>query len=150
VVDRSLCVNCHHCFQFCLFGVYEVDEQGQLSVRHPDSCKPGCPACSRICPQGAIMFPRHDSDLAIAGAPGRLMTPDAHARRMFYVRTETPCPVCGRSGGPEEGAPAPSGTPVCQECGRRICPLRQETVSAIEEEIDSLIEELDQLMEGDD
>src|SRR5207237_299099 len=31
-------------------------------------CKKGCPACSRVCPEHAIMFPDHKTP-AIAGAP---------------------------------------------------------------------------------
>ena len=70
VVDGSRCVNCRHCLQFCLFGVYELDAEGKLSVRNPEQCKPGCPACARICPQSAIMFPLHEKDPAIAGRRG--------------------------------------------------------------------------------
>ncbi len=70
VIDGSRCVQCQHCLQFCLFGVYELDADGKVQVRNPDQCKPGCPACSRVCPQSAIMFPRYEKDAAIAGAPG--------------------------------------------------------------------------------
>src|SRR5207302_6046724 len=33
-----------------------------------DNCKRGCPACSRVCPEHAIMFPDYKTP-AIAGAP---------------------------------------------------------------------------------
>src|SRR5262249_33966256 len=33
-----------------------------------DNCKRGCPACSRVCPEHAIMFPEYKTP-AIAGAP---------------------------------------------------------------------------------
>jgi NAD-dependent dihydropyrimidine dehydrogenase PreA subunit len=75
VVDFSRCTGCLDCLQFCLFGVYEQDPQGKLVVRNPDKCKPGCPACSRICPQSAIMFPLF-GDAAIAGASGQWITPE--------------------------------------------------------------------------
>ena len=68
MLDGSRCVNCQHCLQFCLFGVYTLDAQGNVAVSRPDQCKPGCPACSRVCPQGAIMFPLYERDAAIAGA----------------------------------------------------------------------------------
>ena len=70
VMDRSLCIDCGHCLQFCIFGVYSRDEEGHVYVVAPDNCKPGCPACARVCPVGAIMFPLCESDRAIAGAPG--------------------------------------------------------------------------------
>lgn len=70
VIDRSRCRNCQECLNFCLFGVYGLDGQGRVYVEMPDMCRPGCPACARVCPSGAIMFP-HYSDPAIAGGPGQ-------------------------------------------------------------------------------
>ncbi len=90
VLDGSLCTHCQHCLQFCLFGVYELDAEGKVAVGNPDRCKPGCPACSRICPQSAIIFPLYEMDAAIAGAPGRFVTPDAGARSMFDRRSQAP------------------------------------------------------------
>ena len=46
---------------FCLFGVYEVGENGRVVVKEPGNCKPGCPACARVCPEAAIMFPKYAS-----------------------------------------------------------------------------------------
>ena len=112
VVDGDRCVHCRHCLQFCLFGVY-TEEDGQVVVRNPDLCKPGCPACSRICPHGAIIFPLYEKDDAIAGAPGKYMEPDLPARKMYYTRTKFPCPLCGLM----ESTPDASG-PLCPECGR--------------------------------
>ena len=66
VVDRDRCGNCLECLNFCLFGVFGVDSEGRLFVESPDACKDGCPACSRVCPQGAIMFPDHQNP-GIAG-----------------------------------------------------------------------------------
>ncbi len=68
VVDRDRCGNCLDCLNFCLFGVFGVDREGCLFVESPDSCKDGCPACSRVCPEGAIMFPDHVNP-GIAGDP---------------------------------------------------------------------------------
>jgi ferredoxin len=57
------------CIDFCLFGVYGVDPVERILVEEPDNCKKGCPACSRVCPEHAIIFPMHKSP-EIAGAPG--------------------------------------------------------------------------------
>jgi NAD-dependent dihydropyrimidine dehydrogenase PreA subunit len=67
VIDYSRCTNCMECLDFCLFGVYNVDSLERLYVENQDSCKKGCPACSRVCPENAIMFPEHKTP-AIAGA----------------------------------------------------------------------------------
>ncbi|MEM7810595.1 MAG: ferredoxin family protein [Planctomycetota bacterium] len=67
VIDYSRCTNCMECIDFCLFGVYGVDDAGAILVEEQDSCKKGCPACSRVCPENAIMFPGHKTPV-IAGA----------------------------------------------------------------------------------
>ena len=59
VLDYDRCHNCRQCLQFCLFGVYAADEGGKVRVAKPESCKTGCPACARICPQAAIIFPKY-------------------------------------------------------------------------------------------
>ncbi len=68
VIDFSRCTNCMECIDFCLFGVYGVDGNETIVVEQADNCRKGCPACSRVCPQNAIMFPQHKTP-AIAGAP---------------------------------------------------------------------------------
>jgi len=57
------------CIDFCLFGVYGVDGMDTILVEQQDNCKKGCPACSRVCPENAIIFPGHKTP-AIAGADG--------------------------------------------------------------------------------
>ena len=69
VIDYSRCTNCMECIDFCLFGVYGVDGHERILVEEQDNCKKGCPACSRVCPENAIVFPGH-KESAIAGAPG--------------------------------------------------------------------------------
>ena len=68
VIDYSRCTNCMECIDFCLFGVYGVDGQERILVENQDECKKGCPACSRVCPEHAIIFPEYKTP-AIAGAP---------------------------------------------------------------------------------
>lgn len=67
VIDYSRCTNCMECVDFCLFGVYGVDSVESILVEQPDNCRKGCPACSRVCPENAIIFPQHKAP-AIAGA----------------------------------------------------------------------------------
>ncbi len=69
VIDYSRCTNCMECIDFCLFGVYGVDQLDRILVEEQDNCKKGCPACSRVCPENAIIFPHHKTP-AIAGADG--------------------------------------------------------------------------------
>ena len=68
VIDYDRCNNCKQCMNFCLFGVYGVSPQGRIQVRQPANCKTNCPACARICPTDAIIFPKHES-APINGAP---------------------------------------------------------------------------------
>ena len=49
------------CLSFCLFGVYGVDAGQKIQVQNNDNCKTNCPACSRVCPEAAIMFPKYKS-----------------------------------------------------------------------------------------
>lgn len=71
VIDYTRCTNCMECIDFCLFGVYGVDALDRILVEEQDNCKKGCPACSRVCPENAIIFPQHKSP-AIAGADGEV------------------------------------------------------------------------------
>ena len=59
VIDYDRCTNCMQCLSFCLFGVYGVSEEQQIQVQSNDNCKTNCPACSRVCPEAAIMFPKY-------------------------------------------------------------------------------------------
>jgi Pyruvate/2-oxoacid:ferredoxin oxidoreductase delta subunit len=59
VIDYDRCTNCMQCLSFCLFGVYGVSEEQQIQVQNQDKCKTNCPACSRVCPEVAIMFPKY-------------------------------------------------------------------------------------------
>ena len=59
VIDYDRCTNCMQCLSFCLFGVYGADATGRIEVQTNDNCKTNCPACSRVCPEAAIMFPKY-------------------------------------------------------------------------------------------
>lgn len=59
VIDYDRCTNCMQCLSFCLFDVYGVDGKNQIEVRNNDHCKTDCPACSRVCPEVAILFPKY-------------------------------------------------------------------------------------------
>ena len=59
VIDYARCTNCMQCLSFCLFDVYGVSGAGKIEVQNNDNCKTNCPACSRVCPEVAIMFPKY-------------------------------------------------------------------------------------------
>lgn len=57
VIDAARCKACRQCLGFCLFGVY-TEAAGRVAVAHPQRCKTNCPACARICPEAALIFPK--------------------------------------------------------------------------------------------
>lgn len=59
VIDYERCAGCRQCADFCLFGVYAMAEDGGVVVENPEQCKTNCPACSRLCPEVAILFPKY-------------------------------------------------------------------------------------------
>jgi NAD-dependent dihydropyrimidine dehydrogenase PreA subunit len=59
VIDYSRCTNCMQCLSFCLFDVYGVSAGSKIQVQNQSNCKTDCPACSRVCPEVAIMFPKY-------------------------------------------------------------------------------------------
>jgi Pyruvate/2-oxoacid:ferredoxin oxidoreductase delta subunit len=61
VIDFGRCTNCMQCLSFCLFDVYGVSTEGKIQVQHENHCKTDCPACSRVCPEVAILFPKYRS-----------------------------------------------------------------------------------------
>lgn len=68
VIDGQRCTNCQQCLGFCLFGVYDLSPEGRVRVANPRACKTNCPACARICPEVAIIFPKYHEP-PINGAP---------------------------------------------------------------------------------
>jgi NAD-dependent dihydropyrimidine dehydrogenase PreA subunit len=142
VIDFSRCTNCMECIDFCLFGVYGVDGAETILVEQPDNCRKGCPACSRVCPENAIIFPQHKSP-AIAGAAIEIGGLKIDLSKLF--------------GAPEGGEDA--ATVAARErdeqlllAGREAVgtsvgmPKRQESKPAEpKDELDDLLDELDDL-----
>lgn len=62
VIDYDRCNGCLQCKKFCLFNVFAETDEGGLLVKNPANCKTNCPACARICPDRAIIFPKHESE----------------------------------------------------------------------------------------
>ena len=72
VIDYQRCRDCKQCLEFCLFGTYDLDEAGKVRVARPAKCKLNCPACARVCPTSAIIFPKFTGGGPIAGDEGTL------------------------------------------------------------------------------
>ncbi|MGH7201816.1 MAG: ATP-binding protein [Planctomycetaceae bacterium] len=92
VIDYSRCTNCMECIDFCLFGVYGVDQQDMILVEQQDNCKKGCPACSRVCPANAIIFPGH-KEPGIAGANGEVAGLKIDLSKLFGGPSPTDDPL---------------------------------------------------------
>ena len=95
VLDYARCTGCGQCAEFCLFGVYSQDDNGAIVATSPDLCKTGCPACARVCPVQAIMFPHYEQDALISGrtapdatAPASDAIQDALAERQRCGRND--------------------------------------------------------------
>ena len=67
VIDFERCTQCMQCLSFCLFGVFGVNARREIEVSAPASCKTNCPACARVCPESAILFPKHASGPVVGG-----------------------------------------------------------------------------------
>lgn len=59
ILDKDRCTECGKCHDFCLFGVYTIENK-QIKVVQPQNCKNDCPACARMCPSKAIIFPKYE------------------------------------------------------------------------------------------
>ena len=70
------------CIDFCLFGVYGVDASDTILVEQPDNCRKGCPACSRVCPENAIIFPQHKTP-TIAGSADKASSLKIDLSKLF-------------------------------------------------------------------
>ncbi len=124
VIDRSRCTGCQQCLNFCLFGVYALDAEGNVEVKNPANCKTNCPACARICPQVAIIFPKHKA----SPINGDEVTPEHLAGREVRVdpkrlgRGDVYAALRKRS----ERARAPAEPPVTEGEAAQLCPCMTE------------------------
>jgi Pyruvate/2-oxoacid:ferredoxin oxidoreductase delta subunit len=84
VVDYDRCQRCGQCASFCVFGVYSSHPEGGVSVTRPEGCKTNCPACARLCPAAAIVFPKHDETPFDGSEIGDEEAVRAHRRRYAY------------------------------------------------------------------
>jgi len=75
VIDYERCNGCRKCLNFCLFSVYSVEDDGSVVVSASANCKDMCPACARVCPQNAIIFPKHQES-PIDGGEGEMLSGD--------------------------------------------------------------------------
>ncbi len=115
VIDYARCTDCGQCLGFCLFDVFAKAADGRVRVANPRNCKTNCPACARVCPAQAIMFPKH-GDAALSGGEERagppvevqgLISGDLHAtlrargnaRRFALERAEDERRACACKGG---------------------------------------------------
>jgi NAD-dependent dihydropyrimidine dehydrogenase PreA subunit len=130
VLDYDRCQDCRQCLQFCLFGVYTEDEAGKVRVAAPEKCKTGCPACARLCPHVAIIFPKYEGgpisgdDALPAADAGRPPTPidfsslagldlhEALKRRQAILRA-------AQGGMPRPSLPGHADAPPSQACPRK-------------------------------
>lgn len=129
VIDYSRCKNCMECLNFCLFGVLGVDESQQILVEQPDACRNGCPACSRVCPSQAIMFPEHQTP-AIAGDP--TVSSDGFQLNLVQLL-----------GMPGTGGMAP-GIAAAAERDRALAE-KTEAENAPRDDLDDLVDDLDKM-----
>lgn len=145
VIDYSRCTNCMECIDFCLFGVYGVDRGETILVEQPDNCRKGCPACSRVCPENAIMFPQHKTP-AIAGAPVDAGGFKIDLSKLFGApeRDEDPAAAAARERN-EQLILAGRSAVESQPMPIAIAASETKAIKANKDELDSLIDQLDQL-----
>ena len=135
VVDYSRCVSCGKCFEFCLFGAY-AREGTEICVARPDACKNGCPACARVCPAGAIMFPHYVGDPVIAGAEAHESAEDTR-ELVLQGRLHGGIAASDDHSAPDNGASCP-----CEQSGER-----RDAEAAPDDDLRALSEALDRFDE---
>jgi NAD-dependent dihydropyrimidine dehydrogenase PreA subunit len=142
VIDFSRCTNCMECIDFCLFGVYGIDRSETILVEQPDNCRKGCPACSRVCPENAIIFPQHKT-AAIAGAPADPGGFKIDLSRLFGAPPDAADPSQLAVQERDEQLRAAGRDTVGESAG--IPKGGEEKPDRPRDELDALVEELDEL-----
>ncbi len=87
VIDKSRCTNCGKCNDFCLFGVYTV-EDNEVLVTNPHNCKNNCPACARMCPSLAIIFPKYEKSPINGGTEIEEVFSEEDKQAMYQKRLQ--------------------------------------------------------------
>lgn len=87
VIDQNRCVECGKCADFCMFGVYTFEEK-TIKVVKPSGCKTDCPACARMCPANAIIFPK-STEANINGSLAHAVKPDAQQNQSLRARLKS-------------------------------------------------------------
>ena len=132
------------CIDFCLFGVYGVDTVETIVVEQPDNCRKGCPACSRVCPQNAIIFPQHKTP-AIAGAPVDTGGMKIDLSKLFGApdEGEDAIAVAARERDEQLILAGRQAVGMSEGIGDRLA--KQSDASKKHDELDDLIDQLDSL-----
>ncbi len=138
VIDYERCTNCLECIDFCLFGVYGVNDQDLILVETEDNCKKGCPACSRVCPENAILFPGHKSS-AIAGAEGEVAGFKIDLSKLFGAESSIDLAVKER----DRELVAEGRTAVGKNVG--LPKRREHRKTKTRDHLDELIDSLDEM-----
>ena len=149
VIDRDRCKSCRQCLNFCVFGVYGLTDAGEVRVENPANCKTNCPACARICPEVAIIFPKYPAGPINGDAIDRLGPADSPVQVDLeaLARGDVLAALRARSraGAGEEsrdegaeggGAPAEAKDGVC-DCTRGLL----EALGVTPEVLDSVMED---------
>ncbi len=88
VIDKDRCTECEKCHDFCLFGVYAV-EDGRVRVAQPQQCKNNCPACARICPSKAVIFPKYEKSPINGGETDEEQTVSLDTKTLYAEALRT-------------------------------------------------------------
>ena len=142
VIDFSRCTNCMECIDFCLFGVYGVDQVDTILVEQPDNCRKGCPACSRVCPENAIIFPQHKTP-AIAGSPEFVGSLKIDLSKLFGAPESDESAVDAAVRERDEQLVMVGRDAVGESVG--IAMRQQQAEDRPKDELDGLLDELDEL-----
>ncbi len=144
VIDFSRCTNCMECIDFCLFGVYGVDGAQTILVEQPDNCRKGCPACSRVCPSNAIMFPQHKTP-AIAGASVDAGGLKIDLSKLFGAPERDEDPIAAAARERDEQLLLAGRETVGMSVGLRTTrdASKESTADRPKDELDALIDQLD-------
>ena len=114
-----------------------------ILVEQPDNCRKGCPACSRVCPENAIIFPQHKSP-AIAGSPEVASGMKIDLSKLFGAPEVDAVDVAVRER--DEQLLLAGRETVGDAVGLpRRHETQQQASSAPPDELDALIDELDEL-----